>query len=387
MVKLEDLTAFKEAWRLLLRSGVHTANSLTVDSIALRRVFHILESIKKSGRLHIIGMGRSGKVANIFLEGLKDQGFRASRIGKTLAKPIDEHDAVVAFSGSGWTHTTTYAAEAALKRGATLIAFSGNQKSLLARIADCCILIPSAPAFSKHYSYLKRQIKGQVAPLTPMGTIFELTSLFITSCIIGGLGHENKLQGFEETVSLIQSSVRNSLEMLEQSDDLQEFIELTKNYCNSGEYADRSVFCVGSGISSIVAAMIAIRLGHLGINVQSTYDWRFRKLNDLLICISGSGETSLSQRYQELANKMNIRSIGITSWPKSIIAQEATLSFQIKGRDERFSGFEKPIDSIRCIVPVFEYGVAVFLDSIVAQIANDLNITEGAMKKRHANVE
>ncbi|MFX0206167.1 MAG: SIS domain-containing protein [Candidatus Hodarchaeota archaeon] len=381
------LSAFKQAWRVLLLSGEDTAKNLLQDSLPLQRIFHIMNSTRPSARIHMVGMGRSGKVANIFSEGLKDLGFNISMIGKTLAKPIDQNDAVVAFSGSGWTHTTTYAAETALKLGATLVAFSGNQKSLLARIADCCILIPSSKTLFPKSSYLKRQIKGQVAPLTPMGTMFELTTLFVTSCIVGGLGHPDNLQGFQETMSTIHSSVHESLERLEELDVLESFIELLKSYCIGRDYSNNSVYCVGSGISSIVAAMIAIRLGHLGMNVQSTYDWRFRKPNDLLICISGSGETTLSRRYQELAKELNIRSIGITSWSGSSLAKETTLSIQIKGRKERSSGFEKPIDTIRCIIPAFEYGVAIFLDAVVAQIAADLNITEGAMKERHANVE
>ncbi|MFX1513782.1 MAG: SIS domain-containing protein, partial [Promethearchaeota archaeon] len=174
MLRDQDLTAFREAWRLLIESGEHTTRNLLVNPIALRRVFSVLESARLANRVHFIGMGRSGKVANIFSEGLKDLGFKTSLIGKTFAKPIDPKDAVVAFSGSGWTHTTTYAAETALKLGAILVAISGNQKSLLARIADCCILIPSSDMIYPKSSYLKRQIRGQVAPLTPMGTMFEL---------------------------------------------------------------------------------------------------------------------------------------------------------------------------------------------------------------------
>jgi 6-phospho-3-hexuloisomerase len=147
------------------------------------------------------------------------------------------------------------------------------------------------------------------------------------------------------------------------------------------------LFCLGSGMSSVVASMAAARFQHLGMQLQSAYDWRFRRRNDVLLVVSGSGQTTTTIDFVRSAKESGMRVIGFTSYPDSPLGWSSDIVIGVPGRENRASNYERPIAELELISPVFEYTCAVVLDSIVAELSERLSITEESMKREHANIE
>ncbi len=121
--------------------------------------------------------------------------------------------------------------------------------------------------------------------------------------------------------------------------------------------------------------------------MKSSYDWRFRQKNDLLVAISGSGISTRTLERVTSAESSNMKIISLTSFPKSIIAQKSEIVNELAGRNYQYDPYLLQINDLDLFSPAFEYVAALFLDSCVAQIANDQGITEESMRAEHANIE
>ena len=88
-----------------------------------------------------------------------------------------------------------------------------------------------------------------------------------------------------------------------------------------------------------------------------------------------------------------IRTVGITSYPDSVIGKLSDCIIEIPGRIENGSvdydskqleGKHEPLTPLGTL---FEMSTGVFLDSIVAKLMIDLGKEEDELKGRHANLE
>ncbi|MHA2233036.1 MAG: hypothetical protein ACXAB4_11140, partial [Candidatus Hodarchaeales archaeon] len=304
---LPGLEAFAEAFEILLEAGSETIDKLCAIPVSLERLITMLRHSKGSGTVHITGMGRSGKVGMIFGELLKTEGFNVSYIGKTYARPVRFGDLAVGFSGSGWTKTTAYNLEDCIRVGAKVASFVGDPLSKVARLSDVLVNIPSHSEGRKRpTSYVKRNIEGMAPPLTPMGTVFEITSMLVASGISACLEETTinlpVADVFSRVCSQIIQQARLNKKYLEHTGPLQELIdELARKATHAYSHRTNKVYVLGTGMSGIVASMAAVRGQHVGINIQSEYDWRFRNQDDILLAISGSGETSNILTYAQSA--------------------------------------------------------------------------------------
>jgi len=137
----QNLESFYTAYELLVMTAKKTVNSINENPTQLVKFCNIIQEAKDN-RIHLVGMGRSGKVGMLFGEMLKNIGYEVSYLGKSLAKPVRENDVVIGVTGSGWTNFTTKAIQNAILRKAKILVFTGDEKSLAARLADSIILIP-----------------------------------------------------------------------------------------------------------------------------------------------------------------------------------------------------------------------------------------------------
>ncbi len=390
---LPDLTAFSEAFGVLIEAGSETVEKLCAIPVSLERFVSLLKFAKGNKTVHITGMGRSGKVGMAFGELLKTEGLNVAYIGKSHARPVRFGDVSVGFSGSGWTKTTAHNLEDCIRAGATAVSFVGDPLSKIARLSDVSIFIPSQiDADKESRSYVRRNIEGIASPLTPMGTIFEITSMLAASGIAACLEETAMSSPVEEIFGevckqVLREAYQNKCRLQRES-GLQEMIEeLGKRATHAYSHRAPKVYVIGSGMSGIVASMAAVRFSHLGINVQSEYDWRFRNADDLLLAISGSGTTSNVLTYAKLAVETDMKTFAVTSFKDSELAKLANHVTLISGRKGKTSEYDKHAWDAKTLIPSFEYSSALFLDSIVAQIADSLRIDEESMKKEHANVE
>jgi 6-phospho-3-hexuloisomerase len=380
----KNLSSFYSAFDLLLKTTKITVNSINENPSNLVKVCNTIREAKDH-RVHIVGMGRSGKVGMLLGEMLKNIGFEVSYLGKSLAKPVRPDDVVIGITGSGWTDFTTKALQNAILRGAKILAFTGDGHSLAARLADSIVVIPKGYDKKSHSAPDMVGKHDTRAPLTPLGTLFEMTSMGIGFGVISGLRDDSSVKGFNEGVNEILTAADRTLDNIKEKElPLQQFISTLESYAHQPEW---NLFIFGSGLDSIIASISSIRLNHLGIHVKSSYDWRFRKKDDLLISISGSGVSSRTLERVESAKAAQMKVLGLSSFPESIIAKNCSILLEIEGRHEEVSADLRQIKDLRFIIPSFEYTAAITLDSCVAQIASNLGITEESMRAEHANIE
>ncbi len=373
-----DLSSFYSAFNLLTKTAKRAVNTINENPSDLVKFCNIIEEAK-SQRIHFVGMGRSGKVGMLLGELLKNIGFKVSYLGKSLAKPVRPNDVVVGVTGSGWTNFTIKSLQDAILKDAKILVITSDKQSLAARLADFMIIIPRG--------YVKETNVTAHAPLTPLGTVFEMTTMLIGLGIISGLKDESSVKGFNEGVNESLTAATMTLNNIKENEEhLQQFIQTLESYSSLPE---KYLFVFGSGLDSIIASISSIRFSHLGINVKSNFDWRFRKKDDLMIGISGSGVSSSTMERIQSAESAKMKILGLTSFPKSSLAQKCNVFLEIVGRPEEISADLRQISdfSEKFFLPSFEYAAAITLDSCVAQIAENKNITEEYMRTEHANIE
>ncbi len=383
----QDLSSFYSAFQLLVRTAKRTVNSINENPPCLVEFCKTLEEAKeKDKRIHLVGMGRSGKVGMLLGELLKNVGCKVSYLGKSLAKPVRMDDVVIGITGSGWTSFTINTLQESISRGAKILVFTGDQYSLAARLADSIILIPRGYVKEKFAPVSHAPLTPVThAPLTPLGTVFEMTTMCVGIGVVLGLRDESSVKGFNENVNEVLRAAEMTINNIKRNEKpLQQFITLLESYSGQSE---KKLFVYGSGFDSIIASISSIRLSHLRINCKSNYDWRFRSKEDLLIGISGSGVSTSTLERVESAKSAHMSIVGLTSFPESKLAKQSDIFLEIEGRTEKISADLHQISNLSFLIPSFEYSAAITLDACVAQLAMDLGISEIEMKEEHANIE
>ncbi len=156
------------------------------------------------------------------------------------------------------------------------------------------------------------------------------------------------------------------------------------------------IFVMGAGRSGLVARAFAMRLMHLGFDVRvigETITPALRK-GDLLVGVSGSGETSLVVSAARIAKEIGAKIAVVTSYPESTLAKLADHIVTLPGRVEvatTKSYIDRQIageyESLTPLGTLFEATALVFLDGVVAGLMNKLGKKEKDLTARHATIE
>ena len=186
----------------------------------------------------------------------------------------------------------------------------------------------------------------------------------------------NQVIKFLDTV---EGQIRNLKENLN-FEEIEKAIEAIQNA--------RSIFVMGAGRSGFVAKAFAMRLMHCGYNVYvvgETVTPRIGK-NDLLIAISGSGETTsvvnISKKAKELIGS---KLMAITSNKDSTLAKIADIILYIKAKIKTEK--DEELSKIAPLGTMFELTVMIFLDALIAELMSLKNLTEKDLENRHAVLE
>ncbi len=142
----------------------------------------------------------------------------------------------------------------------------------------------------------------------------------------------------------------------------------------------KRIFCSGIGRSGLVARAFAMRLMHLGYEayvIGETITPRI-EVGDLLIAVSGSGETPIIVALAKKAKEIGARVVAVTSKADSSIAKIADLTIVLKSK------FGKEISKFAPLGTLFEITALIFLDGIVAEIMEKKNICEDNLARRHS---
>lgn len=144
-----------------------------------------IEDILKAERIFVVGAGRSGLVGRFFAMRLMHIGKNIFVVGETTTPSIDQEDLLIAISQSGKTSIVVNAAKTAKDHGARVIIISSNPESTLANISDTIIRIDNFANSQLQQKYIDKKTTADIGiNLTPMGTLFELSTLIFLESII-----------------------------------------------------------------------------------------------------------------------------------------------------------------------------------------------------------
>ena len=144
----------------------------------------------------------------------------------------------------------------------------------------------------------------------------------------------------------------------------------------------KAVFVTGEGRSGLVARCFAMRLMHLGLSAHVVGESATPALKkgDLLVAVSGTGESEITCTRAKLAASQGGRVAALTASEGSPLASAADLAVVIpagRGRAStaQFGGSQ------------FEQAALVALETIVLELQEQLGQSAGEMGSRHATVE
>ncbi len=145
----------------------------------------------------------------------------------------------------------------------------------------------------------------------------------------------------------------------------------------------KRIYIAGAGRSKLVGNFFAMRLVHGGYDVSVVGEIVTPSIKDgdLLIIISGSGETEQLIAFTKSAKKVGAKIVLISAKGESTIGDMADGVFQI-GKNELYGKvLGMPMGT------VFELSTLVFLEATISHIIHEKGIPEEKMRERHANLE
>lgn len=196
----------------------------------------------------------------------------------------------------------------------------------------------------------------------------------------------------KEIAKYLLRKISENIENGVQEEQLGEFVRtLIEAYKNK-----KIIGVVGAGRSGLVAKSFAMRLMHLGFNVfviGETITPSLKK-GDVLLAVSGSGETTFTVSAASVAKRIGAKVISLTSYPSSRLGELSDVKVIVPGRvtkasdDDYFSrqllGIHEPLAPLGTL---FELSAGILLDAIVVELMEVLNIREKDMMEKHATIE
>lgn len=145
----------------------------------------------------------------------------------------------------------------------------------------------------------------------------------------------------------------------------------------------RRIFISGAGRSKLVGNFLGMRLMHSGYDVSMVGEivTPSIKNGDLLIIISGSGETEQLVAFTNKAKSVGAKIVLICSKAESTIGKLSNRVIQV-GKQELYQAVKgMPMGT------VFELSTLCFLEAVVSHLIWEKDIPEEKMRERHANME
>jgi 6-phospho-3-hexuloisomerase len=196
----------------------------------------------------------------------------------------------------------------------------------------------------------------------------------------------------KEIAKYLLRKINENIESGVQEEQLEEFVKiLIEAYKNK-----KIIGVVGAGRSGLVAKSFAMRLMHLGFNVFVIGETITPSLKsgDVLLAVSGSGETTFTVSAASVAKRIGAKVISLTSYPNSRLGELSDVRVVVPGRvtkasdDDYFSrqllGIHEPLAPLGTL---FELSTGVLLDAVVVELMEVLNIRERDMMEKHATIE
>lgn len=146
-----------------------------------------------------------------------------------------------------------------------------------------------------------------------------------------------------------------------------------------GILSSERIFIAGVGRSGLVARSFAMRLMQMGLQVYVVGEVTTPAIGskDLLVAISGSGETATTHHIASKARDNGAHIFLITSRSKSKIGDTSDLTIVLPDVHE-------PVLALKS---AFEASTYLFFDAVVIMLMEKTGIKPEEMMKRHSNLE
>jgi 6-phospho 3-hexuloisomerase len=145
----------------------------------------------------------------------------------------------------------------------------------------------------------------------------------------------------------------------------------------------KRIFVAGAGRSGLIARFFAMRLMHGGYEVFVVGEIVTPSIRsgDLLIVISGSGETETMIAFTKRAKELGADIALITTKNSSTIGDMAKITFQVGTPEQYGKIVGMPMGT------TFELSTLMLLEATISHIIHEKGIPEEEMRTRHANLE
>ena len=156
------------------------------------------------------------------------------------------------------------------------------------------------------------------------------------------------------------------------------------------------VFLMGAGRSGLAARAFAMRLMHLGFIVYFVGETTTPAVqpDDLVIAVSGSGETPSIANLGGISRKIGSKLAVITSNKDSTLGGISDIVVIIPGRPKEDVVYEDYQERRMIGYPqlaplgtIFEISALVFLDAVISELMVRTGASEAELKKRHTVFE
>lgn len=149
----------------------------------------------------------------------------------------------------------------------------------------------------------------------------------------------------------------------------------------------KSIFFSAQGRSGFILRSFCMRLMHLGFQVYFCGETVSPAIvqGDLLIVLSGSGETPSTLEAVRLAKKQNAGAYGILGNTDSAIAELADNYIHLPGTTKLRRDGEP--DSVQMAGSLFEQSAFLLFEAIVLLLYRERKETVGSLSARHALIE
>lgn len=196
----------------------------------------------------------------------------------------------------------------------------------------------------------------------------------------------NECEHLTLSMELMADQIKNIAQRLDRNS-----IKKTIEYIMGAD----SIFITGAGRSGLVGKAFAMRLMHLGFTsyvVGESTTPAVHK-NDVVIAISGSGETRSVSDLGRIAKDIGATLITVTSNKDSTLGHISDATLEIHGRSKEDTGgylerhMRGEYSHLTPLGTSFEISSLVFLDALIAELIYITGASEADLKSRHAKLE
>ncbi|NVM36580.1 MAG: SIS domain-containing protein [Candidatus Lokiarchaeota archaeon] len=192
---------------------------------------------------------------------------------------------------------------------------------------------------------------------------------------------EENQERFYNTMLELASQIKINAETIKSHDVLNTIDLILHTYNNKNR-----IFVYGAGRSGFIGRCFAQRLMHLGIKscfVSDAITHQYTS-KDLLIIVSGSGETTSTVAIAKKAKEIRGKIVSLSNNPKSTIGKLSDYVIEIKGKSKDVALIH---ETLAPYTSLFDVSALAVLDSIGGILMKKMGLTEQDIDKRHASIE